>query len=204
MAAPPPLKPLGARVEQPPPDDIYTAIEWDPDIFGVGTEVIDKQHMHLLRLINRICQIQRETQAHGAGAEGELLSFVSTGTDGSPSHAARRRRQPPCDRFFDQSLQKGSKTGELIDELVTYCGKHLANEAYLLETYGYPDRVAHVQEHDIFVGEVSKAWRLMEEHNLELADLNHLIAFLKNWLHTHIPKDRRFRELLLEKGYGAA
>ena len=194
--------------------DLYAVIEWDPDAFGVGTKVIDDQHMHLLSIINRICRLRQEAFAQqavtqsAAAASGspadDMVGFIAPtgGNDQSMSHS-RRRKQPPMDRFFDPSLQKGSEIGNQINNLVSYCAKQLANEEHLLETYGYVDRVSHVQEHETFVAEVSRVWRLMEEHNLELSDVHGLIAFLKNWLHVHIPKDRRFRELLIEKGFGA-
>uniref|UniRef100_A0A7S1W1W9 Hemerythrin-like domain-containing protein n=1 Tax=Neobodo designis TaxID=312471 RepID=A0A7S1W1W9_NEODS len=167
-------------------DDPFSIVEWDPERFGVGIRQIDAQHRHLLSIINHICRL-KSTLEHDPGA----LTPVA------------RKRGGVTDRYLEPQLQRGGELAPHIDELVTYCAKHLAAEELLLETHGYSERVTHAAEHDTLVQEVGRAHRLCEEGNMEMADLRRLVAFLRQWMASHIPKDRRFAPLLLDKGYGA-
>ena len=167
-------------------DDAFAITEWDPERFGVGIRQIDAQHRQLLAITNHICRL-KTTLEHDPGA----LTPVA------------RKRGGVTDRHLEPQLQRGGQLAVHLDELVTYCAKHLAAEEVLLETHGYSERVSHAADHDTLVQEVARAHRLCEEGNMEMADLRRIVAFLRHWMNTHIPKDRRFAPLLLDKGYGA-
>ena len=167
-------------------DDPFSVVEWDPERFGVGIRQIDDQHRQLLCIVNNICRIRHQ---------------IDHDPDSLPP--AARRRGGPVDRHLGAQLQSGSELASQLDELVTYCAKMLAAEELLLETHSYTERVSHAAEHEIMVAEVCRAHRMAEEGNLEPHDLQRLVAFLRKWMNEHIPKDRRFAPLLLDKGYGA-
>lgn len=169
-------------------DDIYAIMEWDVERFGVGIRQIDEQHRFLLSIINNLCRTTNQIVN-----DPESLTPVN----------ARKRNQNLPDRHLNSYLQKGSRVGAYLDDLVTYCAKHLLAEEFLLETHGYADRAGHAAEHETLVAEAARAHRLCEEGNLEIVDVNRLIHFLRRWMTEHIPRDRRFAPLLLDKGFGA-
>lgn len=105
-------------------------------------------------------------------------------------------------RAFPACYQRPSAVWECLGRLVTYCLRSLAAEDHILETYGYADRATQMQEHEAFGEQVCRYHRLSEECALEEEDLLHLLVFLKLWVREHIPRDRRYAPLLLEKGIG--
>lgn len=169
-------------------DDPYAVIEWEVERFGVGIRQIDEQHRWLLSIINNMCRF--------------VAQSLNDPETVSPANSKRRGVIP--DRHLNPHLQKGTRMSSLLDDLVTYCAKHLAAEDLLLETHGYSDRLGHAAEHETFVSEVCRVHRLCEEGNLELQDVDQMIKFLRRWMTDHIPRDRRFAPLLLDKGYGTS
>jgi hemerythrin-like metal-binding protein len=165
-------------------DEAFLPVDWDPERFGVGIEAVDEPHRRLLRIVNRMCIVKVMVETNP-----ENLSPVN------------KVRTGIVHRHLNAQLQRGSEMSALLDALVTYCAKHLTAEELLLETHGYPDRAAHAQEHQLLVNEVCRAQRLSEEGNLEMSDVRNLVTFLRRWMNEHIPKDRRFAPLLMDKGY---
>ena len=103
------------------------------------------------------------------------------------------------DRGHPPDFQKGGKMEPLILALVNHCSAKLIQEEHALEAVSFSDRGPHAAEHQIFVREVFRAHQMMESYNLEMSDLVKLIKFLKSWIKDHIPKDRRYAPLMLEK-----
>lgn len=103
------------------------------------------------------------------------------------------------DRGHPPDLQKGGRIEPILESLVMHCSVRLIQEEHSLEAVSFSDRGPHALEHQIFVREVFRAYQLMEQYNLEMSDLVKLIKFLKTWVKDHIPKDRRFAPLLLDK-----
>jgi hemerythrin-like metal-binding protein len=167
-------------------DDVFSIVEWDPERFGVGIRQVDDQHRLLLGLINHVCRLKHQIEV-----DADTLTPVP------------KRRGGIVDRHLETQLQRGTEMSKHLDDLVTYCSKHLSAEEVLLETHNYPERLSHAAEHELMVVEVCRAHRLCEEGNLEMDDVRRLVTFLRRWMNEHIPKDRRFAPLLLDKGYGA-
>jgi hemerythrin-like metal-binding protein len=180
-------------------EELFYTMEWDTERFGVGIKFIDDQHKHLISIVNNLCRLRQQAVQE---AEEQAAAGLQPSSSTESPLGRKKRVVPMVSRFLCPGLQRGSPTGQLIDDLVTYCAKHLAYEEYILETYGYQDRLGHNQEHEQFAYEIGRAHKLMEEFNFENSDLAYLVYFLKYWLKSHIPKDRRFAPLLLEKGLG--
>lgn len=106
-------------------------------------------------------------------------------------------------RQFDPDLQSGSETAKIVEDLVTYTCKYLLVEDHLLETYAYVDRAMQQQDHELFTCEVSYCFRLIEEYSCQISDIRRLLLFLRLWLSGHIPRDRKYAPMLIEKGVGA-
>lgn len=182
---------------------VYAPIEWDTFKHGVGLAVIDNQHKFLITVINRICNKRRAALDTAGGAPGATENMNMSVAVG-PRHVSRRQA-PLSDRKFDEKLQRprSDKDKESIaadlDDLVTYCARYLTNEDHLLDTYNYADRAQHGQDHVLFAREVHRAHSLMESHNMEEVDAIRLVTFLRSWLVEHIPKDRRYAPLLVDK-----
>lgn len=110
---------------------------------------------------------------------------------------------PVCGfRQFDPDLQRGSEMAKVIEDLVTYTCKYLLVEDHLLETYAYVDRAMQQQDHELFTCEVSYCFRLMEDCSCQVGDIRRLLLFLRLWLSGHIPRDRKYAPMLIEKGVG--
>lgn len=108
-------------------------------------------------------------------------------------------------RQFDPSLQAGSSSQlhNVVEDLVTYTCKHLLAEDHMLETYAYPDRALQQQDHELFANEVSFLFKLVEENNAQICDVRRMLVFLRLWLAGHIPRDRKYAPMLIEKGVGS-
>lgn len=103
------------------------------------------------------------------------------------------------DRGNPPDFQKGGRIEPLILALVNHCSSKLIQEEHALEAVSFSDRGPHAAEHQIFVREAFRAHQLMEGYNFEMSDLVKLVRFLKSWVREHIPKDRRYAPLMLEK-----
>ncbi|CUG90929.1 hemerythrin-like metal-binding protein, putative [Bodo saltans] len=108
-------------------------------------------------------------------------------------------------RQFDPLLQAASNVelNKVVEDLVTYTCKFLLAEDHMLETYAYPDRALQQQDHELFVNEVSFLFKLVEENNAQLSDIRRMLVFLRLWLSGHIPRDRKYAPMLIEKGVGS-
>ncbi len=153
---------------------------------------------------------ERSRGAHGGGGGG--AAGDAAGPDSNRPAASQAHIHPVrvsatgCAKFVDRGhppeLQLGGQIEPLIDGLIFHANARLIQEEHNLEAVSFADRGSHAQEHQIFVREVFRAFRLMESCNMEMGDLVALIRFLKAWCNTHIPKDRRFAPLMLEKTKG--
>jgi hemerythrin len=106
-------------------------------------------------------------------------------------------------RQFDPQLQRGSELSKLVEDLVTYTCKYLLVEDHMLETYAYPDRGMQQQDHELFSNEVSLLFKLVEDYNCQLSDLRRMLVFLRLWMAEHIPRDRKYAPMLIDKGVGS-
>jgi hemerythrin len=108
-------------------------------------------------------------------------------------------------RQFDPLLQASSNVelNKVVEDLVTYTCKFLLAEDHMLETYAYPDRALQQQDHELFINEVSFLFKLVEENNAQLSDIRRMLVFLRLWLSGHIPRDRKYAPMLIEKGVGS-
>lgn len=169
---------------------VFANVDWDTFKHGVGIPTIDAQHKFLIAVLNRLCTKMRPS------------GNAESGFDFAASTVKGRRQAPITDRKFDDRLQKGRDKETItpeIEDLVTYCAKYITAEEHMLETYNYPDRAAHGLEHQLLVKEVQRAHSLLESYNMEESDVARLVTFLKTWIAEHIPKDRRFAPLLVDK-----
>jgi hemerythrin len=114
-------------------------------------------------------------------------------------------------RQFNPALQGGgncaqqqpSELQKVVEDLVTYTCKFLLAEDHMLETYAYPDRALQQQDHELFSNEVSFLFKLVEEKNTQISDVRRMLVFLRLWLSGHIPRDRKYAPMLIEKGVGS-
>lgn len=209
--------------------DVFSIIEWDPERFGIGIRQIDEQHKQLILVVNTLSTLVQEahhqqkvqnaaraalntTSASGAiSRTTNANSFEKSSVSSSPpspalAQLARGKADPitPAShlRSFNPTFQKGSKVCDCLGRLVSYSLRNLTSEDHILETYSYADRATQQQEHAAFAEQMCRYLKLSEEFSLEEGDLIHLLTFLKLWVREHIPRDRRYAPLLLEKGIG--
>lgn len=177
---------LSQSLTQVSESDLFHAVDWDQEKFGVGVGPIDDQHKMLLKIINDLCHAHNDLWM-------ELEDTVM-------SKKAKDANRPPIDRRINPLLHRGGgRIASCLDQLVSYC-VHLTVEEHKLDSYGYTDLGPHRQDHEAFQREICRAHRLMESYNFERVDLCRLMYFLKQWMVDHISKDRRYAHLLVDKG----
>ena len=104
---------------------------------------------------------------------------------------------------MDPHFQRGSQLAKIIDDLVSYTAKYLVAEDHTLDTFAYIDRQSQFHDHELFTNEVARAFKLVEDFNMQEADVRRLLQFLKYWIAEHIPRDRKYAPMLIEKGVGS-
>lgn len=96
--------------------------------------------------------------------------------------------------------QDGDVMPEVFDALRTYVREHFRTEEALLERAGYPELAEHRREHQVFVDwlkAVQSAYGLGGAASFLINDS--VVAFLKNWLVSHIlVSDRAYAETLAQ------
>lgn len=172
------------------PDDVITsAMEWDPDRYGVGLRNIDEQHKLLVTIINGIALRFKVVLEQKVMGGSKLLG--------------KKKPSTTSFRNFEPRLQLGARICEDVDQLIGWAGKYLAQEDIMLDNYGVPDRVAHSKDHELFVLEVCRIHKLTEEYNAQEDDFRRLLTFLWQWMTGHIARDRLYAPMLLERGVGS-
>lgn len=143
----------------------------------------------------------------GTAQSGNSNASSGGGASSGVSIYATRAIPTRCAKYVDRGLppelQRGGLVEPLLEQLVVHCSVRLIQEEHNLEAVSFADRGAHALEHQTFVREVFRAYQLMEGSNFELTDLANLLRFLRLWIRDHIPKDRRFAPLMLEKQHSA-
>jgi diguanylate cyclase (GGDEF)-like protein/hemerythrin-like metal-binding protein/PAS domain S-box-containing protein len=92
--------------------------------------------------------------------------------------------------------QEAKQIMALLDELVVFTRHHFATEEQLMDRYGYPDALAHRQEHRKLVEDLLGIQRQFDRVSLMLT-----LQSLKEWLRKHIDgDDRRLGAALIAAG----
>lgn len=85
-----------------------------------------------------------------------------------------------------------------LDRLVQYTTVHFAHEERLMGQHGYPDRVAHLAEHQALTKQVLAFQADFEAGRTVLTV--QVLHFLKDWLQKHIAgSDQKYAPYLIEK-----
>lgn len=92
--------------------------------------------------------------------------------------------------------------GRALGELISYTKEHFKTEEELFQKHGYPEAVAHKEEHDEFVHKVGDFKERFDEGKLTMTVEVRL--FLTDWLVNHIKKiDKKYSAFLLAAGVPA-
>jgi diguanylate cyclase (GGDEF)-like protein/hemerythrin-like metal-binding protein/PAS domain S-box-containing protein len=92
-----------------------------------------------------------------------------------------------------KSGQEQSRVAELLDELVTFTRHHFETEQRLMEKHGYPEALAHAQEHRRLLADLLSIRTLADE-----GSRMRTLQSLKEWLVSHIAHgDRELGEALI-------
>jgi hemerythrin-like metal-binding protein len=192
--------------------ELLATVEWDPEKYGIGVRSIDDQHKHLISIINSLIRaLYRAARAsRDLLTDSGLGSSVSKKVQGSPDSTSASatvclakvvpiigNRQP------DPNFQRGSNIAKIIDELVSYTAKYLITEDHMLDTFAYVDRQSQNNDHELFTNEVARVFKLVEDYKVQETDVRRLLHFLKCWISEHIPRDRKYAPMLIEKGVGS-
>jgi hemerythrin-like metal-binding protein len=88
--------------------------------------------------------------------------------------------------------------GDILCELAEYTTSHFGREEHLMSVISYPDRATHTEQHNAFIGKLSRLVALYE-HGTVIA--GELIEFVEAWLLQHIRiSDRAFASYLEQCG----
>lgn len=92
---------------------------------------------------------------------------------------------------------------EVVERMIEYAVRHLAEEEQLLEKAGYPDLAAHKEMHREFLAKIFEIEKAIE--NGEAAPtVDKLCDFLESWLFHHILEaDQKYRPYL-DKNFRSA
>ena len=88
---------------------------------------------------------------------------------------------------------------KIIKELFRYTVYHFSTEEKYFELYNYPEKDAHVEEHNVFVRKVQDFHKGFDEGRLLLSV--DIINFLTDWIKNHIMgSDKKYGPFFNEKG----
>lgn len=89
---------------------------------------------------------------------------------------------------YDQFCDHDSvlSLGPLLEELIDYATYHFAQEEELMTSTTYPEKEAHLAEHDRFVKRVTEIQKDFITGDVPIT--LETISFLKGWLVNHISK----------------
>jgi len=132
-----------------------------------------------------------------------LISWNDKMNIGIASIDSEHRRLVEMLNTLYDAVQSGKgrdALGPVLDGLIAYTAGHFKNEERLFAETGYPDAVAHKQEHDDLtrqVLDVQAKYKSGASGTLSLEVMN----FLKNWLIKHIQgSDKKYGPHLTAKG----
>lgn len=74
--------------------------------------------------------------------------------------------------------------GEVLEDLISYTAWHFRHEERLMQTYGYPEYLAHKTEHEDLVDAATGLQAKFVNGEPDVAST--LLPFLKDWLTNHI------------------
>ncbi len=96
--------------------------------------------------------------------------------------------------------RKGKEVlGGIIKELMDYTAYHFSTEEKYFEMYNYPEKLAHIQEHNDFVRKVQEFQKGFEAGKILLSV--DIMNFLTDWLRRHIlGSDKKYGPFFNEKG----
>lgn len=102
---------------------------------------------------------------------------------------------------LQEALASGAGDPQLrrqLEELLTLLEAHFRDEEELLRQQGYPDLLAHVQEHTALLGELAHIRVRYEQSAAPLASM--IATFLGGWLRHHISEgDFHYARFLRER-----
>lgn len=173
-----------------------------PNATAVGATPHKPNLKNLAGQVKAVGAIQKEIEKEVAAG------LHAGGSDGSdpylPLHNERHPFPVVGHKQFDPMLQRGSEIAKIVEDLVTYTCKFLLVEDHLLETYAYVDRSMQAQDHELLANEVSFLFKSVEDFSAQLSDVRRLMVFLRLWMLEHIPRDRKYAPMLIEKGVGSS
>lgn len=80
---------------------------------------------------------------------------------------------------------------KVINSLASYTVEHFSCEEKYFARFGYPETVAHKEEHDLFIQQVTGFKKEFEEGTLTIT--SSVMGFLRDWLFKHIKRtDRKY------------
>ncbi|MCA1945071.1 MAG: bacteriohemerythrin [Desulfovibrio sp.] len=89
--------------------------------------------------------------------------------------------------------------GDILDRLKDYAVTHFEHEERHFERYNYPDKEAHIAQHQKFLGAVMDFYREFQSGRATVT--LDIMRFLKDWLQGHIMGvDKKYGPFLKEKG----
>jgi len=103
---------------------------------------------------------------------------------------------------LDDAMAKGhgkEAVGDILNELITYCGTHFGNEERLFDKHGYPDAESHKEKHKKMTAKVLDVQRQYKAGKMNITF--EVMDFLQNWLDKHIlGTDKKYAPFLQSKG----
>lgn len=88
---------------------------------------------------------------------------------------------------------------KIVEELYEYTVFHFQTERRYFETYNYPDKDAHIEEHQSFVKKVDVFKKEMQEGKLTLT--TEILTYLQTWLKDHISGvDQEYAQFFKDQG----
>lgn len=93
--------------------------------------------------------------------------------------------------------QSYEKMGDIITGLLYYAQTHFATEEEFFRKYNYPDRQAHIREHNEFIMNITSKFDKMKKGELVLSV--EISKFLRDWLLNHVmSSDKKFAPFIKE------
>lgn len=89
---------------------------------------------------------------------------------------------------------------EFVGSLIIYTKQHFEREETLFEETAYPDRLAHQQEHEALIVQITDAYKRYKS-DASASQLLEMIGFLNKWMVEHIRKsDKKYAPHLKGRG----
>lgn len=93
--------------------------------------------------------------------------------------------------------QSSEKMDDIVTGLLYYAQTHFGTEEEFFRKYNYPDRQAHIREHNEFIMNITSKFDKMKKGELVLSV--EISKFLRDWLLNHVmSSDRKFAPYIKE------